>query len=127
MMELMQQQQQQQQGGGQPGGGMPSAEDMQQEEEKRRNADDQRRSMLVAITTPEARERLNRIAIVKPDKARAVEAMIIQAAQRGQLNEKVSDERLMSMLEQINEREGGTKSKVTIQRKRPNMDDDADW
>jgi len=68
-----------------------------------------------------------RIALVKADKARAVENMILAAAQRGALGgEKVSDERLMQMLEQINDRDGGNRSgpKVTIQRRRAFDDDD---
>lgn len=41
----------------------------------------------------------------------------------------VSDERLMSMLESINDREGGGSKgpKITIQRRRPAFDDEDDW
>ena len=38
---------------------------------------------------PAARERLARIALVKPDKARGVEDLVLQAAQRGQIVERV--------------------------------------
>lgn len=38
--------------------------------------------------------------------------------------QQVSEERLVSMLEQINERQGTTKPKITIQRRRPAFDDD---
>lgn len=108
------------------GGNVPSsAEEMQQQEEARRSAEDQRLSMLAAVMTPDARERLSRIAIVKPDKARGIENMILGAAQRGQLGEKVTEERLVGMLEQISEKEA-TKPKMTIQRRRPNLFDDDD-
>lgn len=80
--------------------------------------------MLAACMTPDARERLSRIAIVKPEKARGVENMILGAAQRGALGTKVTEERLVELLEQINEREGAAKPKITIQRRRPNMFDD---
>ena len=63
-----------------------------------------------------------RIALVKPEKARAIEDMIIGAARRGALGEKVTEERLIDLLEQVNER-SGTKTKVTIQRRRA-FDDD---
>ncbi|PKA51624.1 hypothetical protein AXF42_Ash002991 [Apostasia shenzhenica] len=43
-----------------------------------------------------------RIALVKPDKARGVEDVLLRAAQMGQMSEKVSEERLISLLEQIN-------------------------
>lgn len=63
-----------------------------------------------------------RIALVKPDKARSIEDMIISAAKRGALGEKVSEERLIELLEQVNERTV-QKTKVTIQRRR-GFDDD---
>lgn len=64
-----------------------------------------------------------RIALVKPEKARAIEDMIIAAARRGALGEKVTEERLIDLLEQVNERSGAGKTKVTIQRRRA-FDDD---
>jgi programmed cell death protein 5 len=64
-----------------------------------------------------------RIALVKPDKARNVENMILAAAQRGAITEKVSEERLRSMLEQLSERDSKA-SKITIQRRRPAFDED---
>ncbi|KAL6761512.1 PDCD5-related protein [Haematococcus lacustris] len=104
------------------GGRVPATEEEQEkQQEAQRGAEEQRRGMLVAVTTHEARERLSRIALVKPDKARAIENMILGAAQRGQLSEKVSEQRLVSMLEQISEKQGGG-PKITIQRRR--FDDD---
>jgi len=101
-----------------------TAEQAEEQEAARREAEDKRSGMLATFMTAEARERLARIALVKPEKARGVENMILAAAQRGQLGEKVSDERLMSMLEQISEREGAAKPKITIQRRRPLFEDD---
>ena len=40
---------------------------------------------------------VNRIALVKPDKAKGVENMVLQMAQKGQLNEKVSSASLFGM------------------------------
>lgn len=68
---------------------------------------------------------VSRIALVKPDKARAVENMILASAQRGQITEKISEERLVSMLEQISEKEGAAK-KITITRRRPAFSDEDD-
>lgn len=50
--------------------------------------------------------------------------MILAAAQRGQIAEKVSEERLRGMLEQLSERDGARASKITIQRRRPMFDED---
>eukprot|EP00882_Tetradesmus_deserticola_P018793 GHRQ01020181.1.p2 GENE.GHRQ01020181.1~~GHRQ01020181.1.p2 ORF type:complete len:114 (+),score=31.82 GHRQ01020181.1:169-510(+) len=76
--------------GGAPGApGMPSPEDAEQQEEARRAAEEQRRTMLHAVMAADARERLARVALVKPDKARNVENMILTAAKRGALQSKV--------------------------------------
>mmetsp|Transcript_40724 Transcript_40724/g.104248 ORF Transcript_40724/g.104248 Transcript_40724/m.104248 type:complete len:131 (-) Transcript_40724:149-541(-) len=110
--------------GGGGGGGGDAASKQAEEEEKRAAAEDRRQQMLVTILQPEARERLSRISLVKPDKARGVENMLIQMAQRGQLGgAKVSEEQLIGMLEQINEQSGATKSKITYQRRSVLEDD----
>lgn len=49
--------------------------------------------------------------------------MILAAAQRGAIGERVSEERLRGMLEQLSERDG-RQSKITIQRRRPMFDED---
>ncbi|XP_024315371.1 uncharacterized protein LOC100842744 isoform X1 [Brachypodium distachyon] len=66
---------------------------------------------------------VSRIALVKPDKARGVEDVILRAAQTGGISEKVSEERLISLLEQINTHTT-KQTKVTIQRRRNVLDDD---
>ena len=68
---------------------------------------------------------VSRIGLVKPDKARSIEDMILNAAKRGALTEKVSEERLIELLEQVNE-QTSQKTKVTIQRRRRVFDDDDD-
>lgn len=59
---------------------------------------------------------------MKPEKARAIEDMLLGAAKRGQIQEKVSEERLIELLEQVNE-QTQSKTRVTIQRRRA-FDDD---
>lgn len=98
---------------------------------------------------------------MKPDKARGVENLVLQMAQRGQITEKVgtsscppggiafarcctlasalqviiafvlllqvSEEKLISLLEQINTQASSrSQTKVTIQRRRTAWDDDED-
>lgn len=104
------------------GGGQMTEEQRQQQQEQQQAAEERRQTMLNAVLQPAARERLNRIALVKPDKAKGVENMVLQMAQKGQLNEKISESRLISLLEQVNE-QSSTKTKVTIQRRRA-LDDD---
>lgn len=104
------------------GGGQMTEEQRQQQQEQQQAAEERRQTMLNQILQPSARERLARIGLVKPDKAKGVENIVLQMAQRGQLNEKVSENRLISLLEQVNE-QSSSKTKVTIQRRRA-LDDD---
>eukprot|EP00741_Cyanophora_paradoxa_P022602 tig00000248_g21827.t1 len=103
---------------GMPGGGQDPAK----AEEMRRQQEERRRMMLNQILTREASERLNRIRLVKEEKARAVEDLLLRAAQTGQLREKVDEPRLINMLEQINE-STQKETKITIQRRRVDDDD----
>jgi len=103
--------------GGQGGGGG--------DQEKQAEAAGRRDMILSSVCTPEAKERLARIAIVKSDKAQQVGDMIISMAQRGQLSEKISEERLKGMLAQL---EGGKKeTKIKFQRKRCDSESDEDY
>lgn len=106
--------------------GMGKQENVEQQkaqEDAKRQAEEQRQLILSQILSAQARERLARIALVKPDKARGVEDVILRSAQMGQIVEKVSEERLISLLEQINT-QTTKQTKVTIQRRRSVLDDD---
>ncbi|KAL4388478.1 hypothetical protein GQ457_09G003530 [Hibiscus cannabinus] len=104
-------------------GSQQNPDQQKAQEEAKREADERRQMMLSQILSSEARERLARIALVKPDKARGVEDVLLRAAQTGQIVEKVSEERLISILEQINT-QTTKQTKVTIQRRRSVLDDD---
>ncbi|KAL9455798.1 hypothetical protein AB3S75_005094 [Citrus x aurantiifolia] len=100
-----------------------SEQQQKAQEDAKRRADERRQMMLSQILSTEARERLARIALVKPEKARGVEDIILRSAQMGQIVEKVSEERLISLLEQINT-QSTKQTKVTIQRRRSVLEDD---
>ncbi|KAH7443484.1 hypothetical protein KP509_02G036700 [Ceratopteris richardii] len=110
---------------GKGGGGAngQNKEQQQAQEEQKREAEERRQMLLARVLSSEARERLSRIALVKPEKARSVEDLLIRSAQMGQITEKVSEERLIALLEQINEQTQKA-PKVTIQRRRSVLDDD---
>eukprot|EP00670_Eutreptiella_braarudii_P013451 CAMPEP_0174327930 /NCGR_PEP_ID=MMETSP0810-20121108/14804_1 /TAXON_ID=73025 ORGANISM="Eutreptiella gymnastica-like, Strain CCMP1594" /NCGR_SAMPLE_ID=MMETSP0810 /ASSEMBLY_ACC=CAM_ASM_000659 /LENGTH=119 /DNA_ID=CAMNT_0015441859 /DNA_START=26 /DNA_END=385 /DNA_ORIENTATION=+ len=101
------------------------AEQQQAKQEQQAEQEEKRKSMLLSVLSPEARERLGRISTVKPEKARQVENMIIQAVSRGQVRPPVDEEQLISLLEQIS---GGSATSsgpsITIKRK---VADDDDW
>jgi len=71
-----------------------------QEAEMRRR-DAERTEILRRILTPDARERLGRIRLAKPDVATAVEQQLIALAASGRLPRAVDDATLRSLLERI--------------------------
>ncbi|WP_297070593.1 DNA-binding protein [Thermococcus sp.] len=56
------------------------------------------------ILTPEARERLGRVKLVKPELARQVELVLVQLYQAGQIREPVDDSKLKRILAQVDAR-----------------------
>lgn len=56
-----------------------------------------------------------RINMVKADKARAVEDLLIRMAQSGQLRSKVSEKQLIDLLGQINQQDAGaSQTKIVV-------------
>jgi programmed cell death protein 5 len=91
----------------------------QQQEENKKQAEEQRYLMLSSICSTEARERLNRLALVKPDKARQVEDLLLSGARTGRIRGKVTEAQLITMLDQ-----GEQEVKVKVVRRKPNFDSD---
>uniref|UniRef100_A0A6U1MCS4 Programmed cell death protein 5 n=1 Tax=Fibrocapsa japonica TaxID=94617 RepID=A0A6U1MCS4_9STRA len=104
----------------------PEEAKAKQEQEAAR--EEQRKVMIDHILSQEAKQRLGNIAAVKPEKARGVEDLLLKAATNGQLQGKVTESQLVSMLESIGKEEGKHATKVIIQRKKyfDDSDDDND-
>jgi len=64
-------------------------------------AEEERKDVLKRIMTDEARERLARIRLVKPEFAQQIENQLISLAQSGRLRSKVDDETLKRLLQQL--------------------------
>ncbi|KAH9923920.1 DNA-binding TFAR19-related protein [Epithele typhae] len=114
----------QQQGGG--AGGAKGEDDgaKQQAEEQ------MRRDLLATVLDSAARERLARIALVSPERARQIEVILLRMAQSGQLRGKVSEEQLIDLLDQIDGAQSKTasgKGSIVFQRRKGGFDDDDDW
>ncbi|KSW11673.1 DNA-binding protein [Pyrodictium occultum] len=80
---------------------------LQMEEEMRRRRQEEaarREALLRNILTPEARERLANVKLVRPELARAVEDNIIALVQAGQLQPPVGEDVVKRLLEAIYER-----------------------
>mmetsp|Transcript_7785 Transcript_7785/g.11500 ORF Transcript_7785/g.11500 Transcript_7785/m.11500 type:complete len:141 (-) Transcript_7785:354-776(-) len=84
-------------------------------------------AVLDQCMTPEARQRLTRIKLVKPDKAAAVEKLIASMAMQGKLPGKVNEGKLIEMLEGLGaQMSKQSASKITINRKKYAFDSDDD-
>jgi programmed cell death protein 5 len=79
--------------------GNPAVQAAQQAEYDRREAE--RAEILRRILTPEARERLGRIRLAKPDVANAVEQQVIALAASGRLQRAIDDATLRALLERL--------------------------
>lgn len=84
--------------------------DPSQQEAKQREAEI-RNTILAQVLDQAARARLSNLALVKPDKAKAVENYLIQMARFGQLPGKVSEQGLIEILEKVSQQ---TEKKTTV-------------
>ncbi|WP_350309079.1 DNA-binding protein [Ignisphaera cupida] len=77
-----------------------------EEERRKRELEEEvrRQEILRTILTPEARERLSNIRLVRPEIARAVEDRLIALALQGRISQPITDEELKSILAEIYER-----------------------
>jgi len=73
----------------------------EQEEIEREQIEEERRRILSAILTSEARERLARVKMARPEYARAIEDQLIILAQSGRIKRKIDDAQLKSLLAKL--------------------------
>ncbi|MEE9474893.1 MAG: DNA-binding protein [Candidatus Hydrothermarchaeaceae archaeon] len=81
-------------------------------EEQAMQVDAQKRQILMGVLTPEARNRLANIKLARPEFAAQVENLLIQAAQSGNLAQKITDQQLKEILLKISKK----KRDITIRR-----------
>lgn len=74
---------------------------MEEQEEQQKHLDEQKKAILRAILTNEARERLGRIKIARPEMAESIENQLILLAQSGKLKNKINDEELRMLLSKV--------------------------
>lgn len=82
------------------------------EDEGRQKAEAEKQSVLRLVLTPEARQRLQNIKMVRPDFADQLELQLIQIAQTGKVQVPISDEQLKVLLEKLT----GRKRDISIRR-----------
>ncbi|EEB07280.1 DNA-binding TFAR19-like protein [Schizosaccharomyces japonicus yFS275] len=115
--QLKQQQQRQAPSSGASGNGEVSAA---QQEEMRHN-------MLSQILEHSARDRLSRIALVRSDRAKAIEELLLRMAKTGQIRHKITESELIDLLEQISGQETKKKETKIVVNRRKFDDDEDDW
>ncbi|XP_029354318.1 programmed cell death protein 5 [Echeneis naucrates] len=103
------------------------ASNNQQGEEAKQREKDMRNSILAQVLDQSARARLSNLALVKPEKANAVENYLIQMARFGKLGGKISESGLIEILEKVSQ-QTEKKTTVTFNRQRVmDSDDDDDY
>ena len=77
----------------------------QANEQQQADVQAQKEALLRQILTPEARARLTNVRLVKPQFAEQIEMQLIQLASSGRLKDRVTDEQLKILLQQLQGKE----------------------
>ncbi|VVB62192.1 DNA-binding protein [uncultured archaeon] len=79
-----------------------SQEDFEENQEaQQKEFEDHKKHILRAILTDDARERLGRIKVARPEMAENLENQLIMLAQSGRLKNKINDEQLREILSKL--------------------------
>ncbi|HTX60748.1 MAG TPA: DNA-binding protein [Methanobacterium sp.] len=84
--------------------------DAESQERMRRELEAQKKQVLMQILTSEARSRLANIRLTKPDFVDQIELQLIQLAQMGRIQAKITDEQLKVLLKKLT----GQKREINI-------------
>lgn len=87
------------------GGGEGASEQQQQQAAMEEQLD----AIVGSILTPEAKDRLDRLAIVKKEKTQEIKLQLAEKARSGEIRSRVTEEQLISMLEVCRVENTGTR------------------
>ena len=72
-----------------------------EQEKRRRELEAQKKQVMMQILTPEARSRLANIRMTRPEYVDQIELQLIQLAQMGRIQSKITDEQLKVLLKKL--------------------------
>lgn len=75
--------------------------DAESQERMRQEMEMQKKQAMMQILTPEARSRLANLRLTKPDFVDQIELQLIQLAQMGRVQSKITDEQLKELLKKV--------------------------
>ena len=105
------------------GGGQLTQEKMQEYKAKKAQMSEQIETMLGQVCDEAARDRLGRVKLVKPELAEKVTMAILNDAQKGKIQQKLTEDGIKAYLDRGS---AAASCKVTIQRRRYAEDDDSE-
>ena len=73
----------------------------EQQEEQQSEFEKQKKAILRSILTTDARERLGRIKVARPEVVESIENQLITLVSNGQLKTKINDEQLRMLLQRV--------------------------
>jgi len=76
-------------------------ESLEEQDAQKKELEEKRKTILRSILTTQAKERLGRIKIARPEMAEEIENQLIMLAQGGRLKNKINDEQLRMLLSKI--------------------------
>lgn len=89
------------------------AAESETQEQMRQEFEVQKKQVIMQILTPEARSRLANLRLTKPEFVEQIELQLIQLAQMGRVQSKITDEQLKELLKKLS----GKKRDISITRK----------
>eukprot|EP00392_Amoebophrya_sp_AT5.2_P007960 g7979.t1 len=99
---------------------------MQKAREAQEQRQDQKKMIIRQLLEPEALERLQRIALVKKEKADAIEEAIIAKVQSGAQSTKMDDNTLVRLIDELDAASANSRTVKMQRKKRDDSDDDLD-
>ncbi len=87
--------------------------DAESQEQMRREVESQKKQAMMQLLTPEARARLTNIRLTKPEFVDQIELQLIQLAQMGRVQSKITDDQLKELLRKL----AGQKREINITRR----------